>query len=52
MHLIDLTERYGVYIGVFLGFRTNDRPTAAARPDLVPLTSMLRKEPGRRDGGG
>ncbi len=44
LYVVDMTERYGVYIGVFLGFGTDEAPMAAPRPDLVPRMTVLRKD--------
>src|SRR5215470_7341595 len=44
MHFLDLTARYGVYIGIFLGYGADAEPEAAEEQVLVPRTSVLRKD--------
>jgi diguanylate cyclase (GGDEF)-like protein/PAS domain S-box-containing protein len=44
MHFIDVTHRYGVYIGLFLGYGADATPEGAEPQVLVPRTSVLRKD--------
>jgi diguanylate cyclase (GGDEF)-like protein/PAS domain S-box-containing protein len=44
MHFMDLTHKYGVYIGVFVGYGSDSRPAAAEQQVLAPRTSVLRKD--------
>jgi diguanylate cyclase (GGDEF)-like protein/PAS domain S-box-containing protein len=44
MHFVDVTHRYGVYIGLFLGYGADATPEAAEPRVLVPRTSVLRKD--------
>ena len=44
MHFVDMTQRYGVLIGVFEGYQA-DAPPAAAEPRvLTPRTTVFRKD--------
>jgi diguanylate cyclase (GGDEF)-like protein/PAS domain S-box-containing protein len=44
MHIVDATEDHGVYIGVFVGYGADGEPEASEPPDLVPRTSVIRKD--------
>jgi diguanylate cyclase (GGDEF)-like protein/PAS domain S-box-containing protein len=44
MHFMDMTEKYGVVIGVFLGYRATTPPAAAERQVLIPRASVVRKD--------
>jgi diguanylate cyclase (GGDEF)-like protein/PAS domain S-box-containing protein len=44
MHFLDVTSRFGVYIGIFLGYGAGAKPEAAEQQALVPRTSVLRKD--------
>jgi diguanylate cyclase (GGDEF)-like protein/PAS domain S-box-containing protein len=44
MHFVDMTDTYGVLIGLFHGYRGDAMPRAAERKMLAPRTSVLRKD--------
>ena len=45
MHFIDMTPRYGVYIGVLLGYGADTWPEASEKQTvLIPRTSVMRKD--------
>ena len=43
MHFIDMTHKYGVLIGIFLGYGAQTAPDAPEEKVLVPRTTVLRK---------
>jgi diguanylate cyclase (GGDEF)-like protein/PAS domain S-box-containing protein len=44
MHFVDLTDKYGVYLGIFVGYRADMEPPAAEEQVLTPRTTVLRKD--------
>jgi diguanylate cyclase (GGDEF)-like protein/PAS domain S-box-containing protein len=45
LHFVDATHRYGVLLGFFIGLDGGNAPEAASNPNLVPRTSVIRKDP-------
>jgi diguanylate cyclase (GGDEF)-like protein/PAS domain S-box-containing protein len=44
LHFVDMTHRYGVILGFFLGFGETETPETADHAGLVPKTSTIRKD--------
>jgi diguanylate cyclase (GGDEF)-like protein/PAS domain S-box-containing protein len=44
MHFVDTTDRYGVYLGIFLGYGADRDPEAAEQQALTPRTTVVRKD--------
>jgi diguanylate cyclase (GGDEF)-like protein/PAS domain S-box-containing protein len=44
LHFVDMTHRYGVILGFFIGFGETETIEAADHADLVPKTSTIRKD--------
>ncbi|MGE5156370.1 MAG: diguanylate cyclase domain-containing protein [Betaproteobacteria bacterium] len=44
LHFVDVRHRYGVILGFFVGFAGEETPQAISHADLVPRTSVIRKD--------
>ncbi len=44
LQFVDATHRYGVLLGFFIGLPDGDAPEAASSAELVPKTSVIRKD--------
>jgi diguanylate cyclase (GGDEF)-like protein/PAS domain S-box-containing protein len=44
MHFIDMTFKYGVFVGLFHGYEPNTLPDAAEHKVLTPRTMVMRKD--------
>jgi diguanylate cyclase (GGDEF)-like protein/PAS domain S-box-containing protein len=44
LHFIDVTHKYGVCVGVLLGYGPDSPPEAAERPVPIPRTTVIRKD--------
>jgi diguanylate cyclase (GGDEF)-like protein/PAS domain S-box-containing protein len=44
MHFVDVTDKYGVYLGIFVGYGADGEPGAAEQRVLTPRTTVVRKD--------
>lgn len=44
VHFFDVTDQYGVFLGIFLGYGADSEPSAAEQQVLTPRTTVMRKD--------